>query len=118
MKKGLILLVEDEDSILYNLELLLSINNYSVLSFSNAVDALQYLMNTENYPDLIVSDVLMPEMDGFEFIKRMKGINSRTSIPFIFISALCYEKDIYKGKKLGAIAYIQNQFMKKSYYKK
>ncbi len=107
MDKGLIFLVEDDDSILYNLELLLSINNYSVKSFSNAPDALNYLIHSESYPELIISDILMPEMNGYEFIQRVKQMDSAITIPFIFISALCYEKDIMKGKDLGAIAYLK-----------
>ena len=63
------LTVEDKKSILFNLKLLLELNDYTVLSEKNGKNAIELLHNSSILPTLIVSDILMPEMDGYELFK-------------------------------------------------
>ncbi|MGB0671111.1 MAG: GGDEF domain-containing response regulator, partial [Rhodospirillales bacterium] len=60
----------------------------------------------EQKPDLILLDVMMPEMDGFEVLVRLKDDPATSSIPVIFVTALAQEEDEAKGLRLGAIDYV------------
>ena len=103
MLKPRILVIDDEPSNLKVLKKVLE-NDYR-LSFSiSAMEALE-ILETEVF-DLILSDVMMPEMDGFELCKQLNQ-NSRThNIPVIFVTALNDSIDEAKGLELGAVDYI------------
>lgn len=101
-----ILLVDDIQDNIYSLKMMIEdsfdVDIYSALS---AQEAMEILMKNE--VDLILSDVQMPEIDGFEFAEYLKGIEKTKDIPIIFITGI-YDKDEYKNKgyNLGAIEYI------------
>ena len=61
-------------------------------------------------PDVILLDILMPEMDGFEVCRRLKGSPETRSIPVVFLTALGAEKDVEKGLALGGDGYIVKPF--------
>jgi DNA-binding response OmpR family regulator len=61
-------------------------------------------------PDLILLDVMMPEMDGYETCKRLKADPETAAIPVIFLSARAQHSEIQKGKDLGAIGYLVKPF--------
>ena len=61
-------------------------------------------------PDLILLDVMMPEMDGFEVLKRLKESPSTSEIPVMMLTAVTREPDISRGKELGAIEYVKKPF--------
>ena len=102
MKK--ILLVDDEVDILEFLKYNLEQEKFEVLVSSNGNDALK---NIEQIPDLIVLDIMMPEMDGFELYQKIKNEKKYQHIPIIFLTAKSGETDEIKGLDLGASDYIQ-----------
>ncbi|MFH1194853.1 MAG: response regulator [bacterium] len=103
-----ILIVEDEKSLQRNIALLLSNENYEVFTADDGMEALKILK--ENTPDLIISDIMMPYLDGFELFQKVKE-NSRTKIiPFIFLTAKTSFTSIRQGMNLGADDYITKPF--------
>lgn len=102
MKK--ILLVDDEVDILEFLKYNLEQDNFEVLVSSNGKDALKKISQN---PDLIVLDIMMPEMDGFELYQQIKTNKEYQDIPVIFLTAKSGETDEIKGLDLGASDYIQ-----------
>lgn len=96
-----ILIVDDNLQNLYLLEVLLSTNGYEVIQASNGVDALEMAKTT--LPDVIISDILMPKMDGFTLCKNWKTEEKLREIPFIFYTATyTEEKDRELALSLGA----------------
>ena len=102
MKK--ILLVDDEVDILEFLKYNLEQDNFEVLISTNGKDALKKISQN---PDLIVLDIMMPEMDGFEIYQQIKKNKEYQDIPIIFLTAKSGETDEIKGLDLGASDYIQ-----------
>ncbi len=100
-----ILVVDDNKKSLYILERLLKAGGYEVVFAGNGAEALE-ILRTESI-DIIVSDVLMPVMDGFRLCKEVKGKDELKNIPFIFYTATYEdEKDEKFALKLGADKYI------------
>jgi two-component system alkaline phosphatase synthesis response regulator PhoP len=102
MKK--ILLVDDEADILEFLKYNLEQEKFEVLVSTNGKDALKKISQN---PDLIVLDIMMPEMDGFEVYEQIKKNKEYQDIPIIFLTAKSGETDEIKGLDLGASDYIQ-----------
>ena len=106
MSNNLILLVEDNESILFNLKLSLEMNGYQVVTATNGLEALKFLQNTKMIPDLILSDIMMPGMGGYEFLDKIRNNENLINIPFIVISAKSTPDEIQFGKSLGVSDYI------------
>lgn len=102
MKK--ILLVDDEEDILEFLKYNLEQESFEVLASTNGEDALKQISKN---PDLIVLDIMMPEIDGFELYELIKKNKESQDIPIIFLTAKSGETDEIKGLNLGASDYIQ-----------
>jgi len=107
--KPCILLIEDNDPIRENTAELLELSEYEVIVASSGKEALEMIINIKK-PDLILCDIMMPEMDGYEFLKIIKKQYQLTSIPFIFLTAYTEKKDIEKGLQMGASDYIVKPF--------
>lgn len=103
-----ILIVEDEDSIRESLQDMLEINGYNVTVAENGVEALKSIQ--EQKPDLIISDVMMPEMDGFEFLKAVKCNTKTELVPIIMLTAKVELESKLYGLELGADDYITKPF--------
>jgi formate hydrogenlyase transcriptional activator len=104
----MVLLVDDNPKNLSLLSDLLIQNGYNVSTTLNGQMALKYL--EKNIPDLILLDIRMPEMDGFEFCRRLKGNENTRDIPVIFISALdCIEEKV-TAFNIGGIDYVTKPF--------
>lgn len=99
-----ILLVDDEPDILEFLKYNLEQEEFEVLTSTNGRDALKKIAQK---PDLIVLDIMMPEMDGFELQKQIKDHKEYQQIPIIFLTAKSGETDEIRGLDLGASDYIQ-----------
>jgi len=105
MKRFRILAVDDEERVLNFLRSKLIASGYEVLTASNGQEALE-LAQTEE-PDLIVLDVLMPKMDGFETLKELRSFSA---VPVIILSARETNSDKIKGLSLGADDYLPKPF--------
>jgi two-component system, chemotaxis family, chemotaxis protein CheY len=97
-----ILIVDDDESIRELLRLHLSAAGYEVSVAADAIVA--GYMVLRGAPDLIITDVSMPHMDGFEFIAALKADKALPYIPVIFLTSL--EEGDHRGKELGAVGYI------------
>jgi putative two-component system response regulator len=99
-----ILIVEDNDVLRQGLQELLESEGYAVLTAVHGLDALEQMKTRP--PDLILSDIAMPEMDGYVFFDRVRSKPEWVSIPFIFLTARRGREDIFTGKKLGVEDYL------------
>jgi len=97
-----ILIVDDDESIRELLRLHLSAAGYEVNVAADAIAA--GYMVLRGAPDLIITDVSMPHMDGFEFIAALKADKALPYIPVIFLTSM--EEGDHRGKELGAVGYI------------
>lgn len=111
--KPLIFIVEDNDDIIFNLKLSLESNNFQVVSASNGKEALKTLSDMDQVPDLIISDIMMPKMDGYELFKTLSNDNRLNEIPFIFLTAKASPEDIRFGKLLGVDDYLTKPVLEK-----
>ncbi len=107
-KSILVLIVEDEKDLRLNLEDILQFNGFEVKSAENGLEG--YKMAVEFEPDIIISDVRMPEMDGLELLKKLQDNPITKTIPFIFLTAKVESEDIRTGMALGADDYITKPF--------
>ncbi len=108
--KNTILIVDDNKYILKNLKITLEMNDFNVLTAENGETALKILSELSNTPDLIISDILMPEMDGYEFFKKLIENPFYCDIPFVFLSAKNAPDEVRYGKILGVDDYITKPF--------
>lgn len=103
-----ILLIEDEQSILEVQERLLSIEGYHVLTATNGRDGLDLALS--EHPDLIVLDLMLPEVDGEEVLRRLKATPSTENIPVFVVSARSALSSIEETFALGAIDFLTKPF--------
>ena len=97
-----ILVVDDDESIRELLRLHLSSAGYEVQVAADAIVAGYIVLKAP--PDLIITDVNMPHMDGFEFVAALKADNTLPYIPVIFVTQV--EDGEYRGRELGAVGYL------------
>ncbi|MBN1803235.1 MAG: response regulator [Candidatus Lokiarchaeota archaeon] len=115
--KNLILLVEDDNDILLLTKKTLEIAKYDVVTAKNGIDALKILDSLEDkVPDLIISDILMPGMDGYEFFKAVSENPKWNQIPFVFLTALSTPEDVRLGKLLGVDDYLSKPVKREDLY--
>ncbi|MFX1336911.1 MAG: PleD family two-component system response regulator, partial [Promethearchaeota archaeon] len=104
--KSLILLVEDDEALLEHTKLILENNEYKIITAKNGVEALEILESNDQLPDLILCDIMMPKMNGYNFFKKMIDNPDWNLIPFIFLTVKNSPEDVRFGKMLGADDYI------------
>ena len=105
---NMILIVEDEFYLRENLKDLLEAEGFVVLTAKNGVEG--YEKAVENLPTIILSDILMPEMNGYEMLKKLQENPSTAAIPFIFLTAKVDAHDFRKGMISGADDYLMKPF--------
>jgi DNA-binding NarL/FixJ family response regulator len=105
MTKKNILIAEDEPNLRNSLKELLDLNGYEVRTAENGTEALAHLSSSYT-PDLIISDIVMPGMDGIALFKNIQNDSSLRSTPFIFLRARAEIDEIRLGMGLGADDYI------------
>lgn len=103
-----VLLIEDETLIRENLAELLTLNDFIVYTAPNGKEGL--LQATQHQPDLILCDVMMPEMDGFQTLEVIRANPSLSNTPFLFLTAKADKLDTRKGMALGADDYLTKPF--------
>lgn len=106
--KKKILVVDDEVRLRENICELLDLNGFLTAAAENGQQAEQQVR--EFQPDLVICDIRMPLMDGYEFLQRLRENTERKDIPLIFISAKVERDDIRKGMNLGADDYLTKPF--------
>ena len=108
--KYTILIVDDVISNVLLLKVLLGKEKYNILTASGGREAIEITVNQQ--PDLILLDVMMPEMTGFEVAAHLKNNTKTANIPIIFLTALNSTEDIVKGFQAGANDFITKPFNK------
>ena len=105
--KQTVMVIDNDPSMLWFVSEIFT-EKYNVLSFNNAQKALDSL--EQRQPDLIISDVMMPDIDGLSFTSTIKQHKLWSHIPLILLSALHHEDDQVKGLESGADAYVTKPF--------
>jgi CheY-like chemotaxis protein len=103
-----VLIADDDAVILRLLEVNFSLEGYEVVTASRGEEAIERAF--EGRFDLIVLDVMMPGMDGWEVASRLKEEEVTASIPVVFLSARTQEQDKERGMRLGVAAYVTKPF--------
>lgn len=103
-----ILIVDDDPYILMSLDFLMKKNKFEVFVARNGNEALEQIKT--NQPDLILLDIMMPDVDGYEICIKVKSDNKTKDIIIVFMSAKTRDTDIQKGLDLGAALYITKPF--------
>jgi DNA-binding response OmpR family regulator len=106
--KSRILIIEDNEDVRENIEELLQLSNYEVTTASNGKLGVQSAFNKR--PDLIICDIMMPEIDGYGVLKILNNNPALADIPFIFLSAKTEKFDVRRGMMLGATDFIIKPF--------
>jgi DNA-binding response OmpR family regulator len=108
MKNRKILIVDDEPNIVMSLDFLMRKNKYEVFIARNGKEAIE--IAEKEIPNIMLLDIMMPEVDGFEVCEHLKNNPKTKGIKIIFLSAKGKEEDLEKGLKLGASDYITKPF--------
>ncbi len=107
-KNKTIMVVDDNPDIITIVKTILEGKGYSVFSASSGAELLNMLKGQK--PDLIILDIMMPEMDGLEVLSRLKAVSGTATIPVILLTAKVQYEDVLGGYKLGADYYITKPF--------
>ena len=108
MKKIVIVLAEDDHQIASLVKFKLEKDGYTVHLGENGRVALDLINQT--VPDMVILDVMMPVMDGFDVLRTIKSSDDTSSIPVIMLTAREMEEDVLKGFDLGAVDYMTKPF--------
>lgn len=108
MSRKKILIVEDEESLLRLESILLTSKGYDVKGVPNGQAALEAIALQK--PDLILLDIMLPEIDGFEVCRRIKDAKDTSHIPVIMLTAKKCQDDFSRGQEVGADWYITKPF--------
>lgn len=99
-----ILIVEDDKFLIDIFETRLKNAGYNVLTAENGEIGLK--IATEKHPHLVLLDIIMPQMDGYEVLSRLQAQETTKTIPVILLTNLGHEEDVEKGLKSGAVGYL------------
>ena len=99
--RPVVLVADDEDDIL-------EISGYTVIAAHDGAEALELARSSK--PDLAVLDVMIPKMDGFELVRRLREDEATTRMPIILLTARTQEADVQHGFDAGADDYIRKPF--------
>jgi len=109
-KKYVILIVDDDTTNLEVISSFLYNKKYKIILAKSGNDALKSVEN--NHPDLILLDIMMPGMNGYEVCEKLKANNQTMDIPIIFLTAKTETKEIIKGFNKGGVDYVTKPFIK------
>lgn len=109
-KKATLLVVEDEPNLLLGIRDILELDDYAVITAQNGREALDVMNTLPQTPDLIVSDIMMPYMDGIQFLQEVRKNDKWVMIPFIFLTAKGGKTDVQQGKMMGVDDYLIKPF--------
>jgi len=103
-----ILVVDDDPGVVRVVEINLTQEGYQVRTAGDGEEALASIAQAP--PDLIVMDVMMPRLDGFETLKRLKGDPATAEIPILMLTARAQDEDVFEGYGTGAQWYLTKPF--------
>ena len=106
--KKFVLLVDDDEKVVKMLEFLLSSKGFMVKSAINGADALEKLKGKK--PDVIILDILMPEMDGLDFMRKIKADHLMKEVPVIVLTAVGFDGSKSQFISLGVYDYFEKPF--------
>jgi CheY-like chemotaxis protein len=106
--KKTVLICDDDPVILRLLQVNLELEGYGVILANHGQEACEKAV--EAVPDLIILDIMMPRMDGYETVDKLRGREATKDIPVVFLSAKAQQSDIEKGKKFGIAEYLTKPF--------
>ncbi len=107
-KRGKVLLVDDEPNILRALEFLVKQEGYDVVKATNGEQALGLVQSFR--PDIVVLDVMMPGLDGYEVASRIRANSAFQNLSIIFLTAKGTQQDRFKGYESGGEVYMTKPF--------
>jgi DNA-binding response OmpR family regulator len=99
-----ILLVEDEEMLSNMYQVKFQNDGFTLIKANNGEEGLQ--MADKEKPDFILLDVIMPKMDGFTVLKKLKENPNTKNIPVLLLTNLGQDEDVKKGNELGAVGYL------------
>lgn len=103
-----ILVVDDERHIVRLVEVNLTREGYDVIVAYDGIEALEQMAKEK--PDMVVLDVMMPRMDGFEVLKKLQADPATRDIPIIMLTAKAQDADVFKGWSSGVSSYLTKPF--------
>ncbi len=103
-----ILICDDDPAILRVLQVNLEIEGYDVLTAHHGEEAVEQA--NAHHPDLVILDIMMPRLDGYEACEKLKENDQTKDIPVIFLSARAQQSDIERGKSFGVAEYLTKPF--------
>ena len=103
-----VLAVDDEANVTRLVQLILQRAGYRVTTASDGAEALDKIR--EDRPDLLLSDITMPHLDGIELLRRLKADASTADIPVVVLSAKAQDADVFEAQRSGADAYLPKPF--------
>lgn len=106
MAQKLIYVIDDEPAISRLVQINLERAGYAVKTALDGLEALQALQQNEVQPDLLLLDVMMPYMDGFELLKQLQWDTQLNHIPIVMMTARSRDEDLLLAKHLGANTYL------------
>ncbi|MEA2485862.1 MAG: two-component system, OmpR family, alkaline phosphatase synthesis response regulator PhoP [Actinomycetota bacterium] len=106
--KKRILICDDDPAILRVLEVNLEIEGYQVFAAQNGEEAVE--VATKELPDLVILDIMMPRLDGYQACEKLKANDATRDIPVVFLSAKAQQSDIQRGKDYGVADYLTKPF--------
>ena len=109
IKKKKVLLVDDDEIHLTIAELYLK-DEYEVCKTRSGNEALEYLSGNESVPDIILLDIVMPNMSGWEVLKKLKAMDHLKNVPIVFLTTIAEEKEIQRAHRMGIADYITKPF--------
>jgi two-component system, OmpR family, response regulator len=99
-----ILIIEDQATMRRNVALMLQLEGHNALTAANGIEGME--ITRREQPDLILCDVMMPEMDGHAFLCALREDQALSHTPFVFLTAKGDKNDVREGCDLGANAYL------------
>lgn len=103
-KKKKILIIEDDEAISSMYKTKLEADGFLILTAFNGANGFE--LAKKEKPDIIMLDVILPQLDGFSVLEKLKNNDKIKKIPVVMLTNLSTEEDIAKGEKLGAIDYL------------
>jgi DNA-binding response OmpR family regulator len=103
-----VLVVDDDPVIVQLLRVNFELEGYKVTTASNGEEALAAVKKKR--PDIVVSDIMMPKMDGLQFVKELQADAKLAGLPVILLSAKAQSADVTRGIELGAADYVTKPF--------